>query len=156
MAIKIIPFEPKYACHFRDLNRAWLEKYFFVESKDVLLLEDCKQTIIDTGGYIFFSEYQENIVGCFSLIKLENGVFELGKMAVDENYQGLKIGQQLLTFAIDFANRKRWKKLILYSSTKLDAALYIYRKYGFAQVPLEKDNPYSRSDIKMELTLIKD
>ena len=153
MSVKIIPFESQYAGHFRDLNKAWLEKYFFVEPNDVALLDDCKKTIIDKGGYIFFSEYEEKLVGCFSLIRLKDDVFELGKMAVDENYQGLNIGQRLLIFAISLAHRKRWKKIILYSSTKLDAALHIYRKYGFEEVPLEKDNPYSRSDIKMELKL---
>ena len=153
MSIKIIPFEPRYASNFRDLNQAWLEKYFFVEPKDVLLLEDCEHSIIEMGGYIFFSEYKKKMVGCFSLIKIKKDVFELGKMAVDEDYQGMKIGQQLLAFALDFARENNWKKLILYSSTKLDAALYIYRKYGFVEVLMEKDNPYERSDIKMELEL---
>ncbi|MFH6604100.1 GNAT family N-acetyltransferase [Maribacter algicola] len=153
MDIKIIPFEPKYAGRFKDLNQAWLEKFFFVEPKDVLLLRDCENSIIDKGGYIFFAEHEKSIIGCFSFIKIENDVFELGKMAVDENYQGMKIGQHLLTFAIDFAKKGGWKKIILYSSTKLDAALHIYRKYGFTEIPLEKENPYVRSDIKMELLL---
>lgn len=153
MAVKIIPFESRYAAHFRDLNKAWLEKYFIVEPKDVLLLEDCENTIINKGGHIFFAQYQRKIVGCFSLIKVEEKIFELGKMAVDMNYQGLKIGQQLLAFAIDFANKNHWSKVILYSSTRLNTALHIYRKYGFKEVVLEKGNPYIRSDIKMELDL---
>ena len=153
MAIKIIPFESRYAGHFRDLNKAWLEQYFVVEPKDVLLLEDCENTIINQGGHIFFSLYEGKIVGCFSLIKVGEHIFELGKMAVDVNYQGLKIGQQLLAFAIDFAKGNHWSKVILYSSTKLNAALHIYRKYGFKEVVLEKGNPYTRSDIKMELVL---
>jgi len=151
MSLQIIPFNTKYISNFRNLNLAWLEKYFYVEPKDRELLENCEKSIIDRGGHIFFSEFEGQIVGCFSFIKLNDTVYELGKMAVDPNYQGLKIGQKLMSYAVDFAKKKNWKKLVLYSSTKLPTALYIYKKYGFKLVELEKDLPYARSDIKMEL-----
>ncbi|MGB5499630.1 MAG: GNAT family N-acetyltransferase [Maribacter sp.] len=150
MSLRIIPFNTKYISNFRDLNIAWLEKYFYVEPKDKQLLENCEKSIIDQGGHIFFAEYEAEIVGCFSFIKLDDLSFELGKMAVDPNYQGLKIGQHMMQYAINFAKEKGWKKLVLYSSTKLPTALYIYEKYGFTHVELEKDLPYARSDVKME------
>lgn len=153
MSLKIIPFEPEYALHFKNLNKVWLEKYFYLEPMDVLLLENCKKAIIDKGGYIFFAKSNDDIVGCFSLMKLKDRVFELGKMAVDENFQGLRIGQELLSHAVNFAKENHWDKLVLYSSTKLITALHIYRKFGFKEVMLENGNPYARSDIKMELVL---
>ena len=153
MSLEIIPFEPRYSLIFRDLNVAWLKKYFYVEPKDIELLENCQESIIDEGGYIFFAKNEDDIVGCFSFILLNNTTYELGKMAVDPNFQGLKIGQKLLSFAIDFAKRHHWEKIVLYSSTKLDTALHIYSKYGFSEVVLEKEVPYARSDIKMELEL---
>lgn len=151
--IKIIPFEPRYSGNFRDLNVQWLEKYFYIEKKDVELLEDSKKNIIDKGGFIFFAQYDDKIVGCFSFIKLAEKTFELGKMAVDRDYQGLKIGQALLNFAVDFAKKRSWNQIILYSSTKLETALHIYRKFGFREVVLEDDTEYARSDIKMALIL---
>lgn len=151
MSVEIVPFESRYSTIFRDLNVAWLKSYFHVEPKDTYLLENCEKAIIAKGGHIFFAKYRNEIVGCFSFIRLNNTVYELGKMAVDPKFQGLKIGQKLLSFAIDFAKMKHWTKIVLYSSTKLDTALYIYRKQGFKEVVLEKDLPYIRSDIKMEL-----
>ena len=155
MSIKIIPFEPQLSTSFRDLNKAWLEKYFYVEQKDLMLLENCEESIINKDGHIFFAKYHEAIVGCFSFIKLDSSTYELGKMAVDQEFQGMYIGQQLLSFALDFAKKNNWNKVILYSSTKLDTALHIYKKYGFKEVALEKDLPYERSDIKMEIQLKK-
>ncbi|MCK0133489.1 GNAT family N-acetyltransferase [Arenibacter sp. S6351L] len=154
MDLNIILFESQYAKRFKELNVAWLEKYFYVEPKDTFLLENCESSIIDKGGYIYFAKYKDKIVGCFALIELGTDEYELGKMAVDPNYQGLKIGQALLRFAIDLAKQNTWKKLILYSSTKLENALYIYRKYGFKEIEIEKNLPYARSDIKMELLII--
>lgn len=151
--LDIVSFNDTYAGLFRDLNIAWLEKYFVVEEKDLALLNDSKSQIIDKGGYIFIGVWNDVPVSCFSLIPNENGFFELGKMAVDKNYQGKKIGQSLLSYAIQFAKAQNWKKIILYSSTKLNTALHIYHKFGFQEVPLEKELPYLRSDIKMELIL---
>lgn len=153
MSLKIIPFEPRFSNRFRDLNIAWVEKYFHIETKDAELLENSQKNIIEKGGFIFFAEYHGEIVGCFSFIKLEGGIYELGKMAVDPKFQGLKIGQQLLVFAIDHARVNRWERIVLYSSTKLNTALHIYKKYGFIEVEIEDNQPYTRSDIKMELFL---
>ncbi|MET7029335.1 GNAT family N-acetyltransferase [Sediminicola luteus] len=153
MSVEIISFEPKYAPAFKALNIAWLEKYFYVESHDADLLENCEQTIVNKGGFIFFAKYQDNIVGCFSFIKVDEKIYELGKMAVDPKYQGLKIGQALMNHAVAFARTNNWNKILLYSNTKLENAIYIYTKYGFQEIDLESDTPYERSNIKMELLI---
>lgn len=153
MSLKIIPFESRYSHIFRNLNVTWLDTYFYVEPKDSELLENCQELIINKGGHIFFAKNCESIVGCFAFIPLKSKVYELGKMAVDPKFQGMKIGQKLLSFAIAFAKKNDWTKIVLYSSTKLDIALHIYKKYGFKEVTLEEKLPYKRSDIKMELEL---
>lgn len=156
MTLEIVPFQSSYAENFKALNVAWLEKYFYVEPKDEILLDNCEESIINKGGFIFFAMYDTKIVGCFAFIKIEDNLYELGKMAVDEHYQGLKIGQALLAFGITYAKEQQWNKIVLYSSRKLNRALHIYEKYGFKEIELETDNPYTRGDIKMELVLSKE
>ncbi|WP_405397897.1 GNAT family N-acetyltransferase [Maribacter sp. Asnod2-G09] len=151
--LTIVPYEPKYTQKFKDLNIAWITEYFKVEAKDKELLEHSQSTIIDKGGFIFMGLWNNEPVGCFALIKKTDNRFELGKMAVDKNYHGLQIGQKMLTHAITFSKNKNWETLELYSSTKLDTALHIYKKFGFKNIPLEDNLEYLRSDIKMELTL---
>lgn len=150
MSVEIIPFEDKYADHFRDLNIEWLKKYFYVEEHDTEVLNNAKTYIIDNGGYIFFAIVDGNVAGTVALMNELEG-FELSKMAVSPNFQGLKIGQQLMQHCIDFAKDKNWSQLLLYSNTILENAIYIYKKYGFEEVALEKDSPYIRSNIKMVL-----
>lgn len=154
MSLKIIPFKPELSIYFRDLNLSWLEKYFYVEPMDAELLENCQSSIIDKGGYIFFAEMDLKIVGCYSMIKLQDSVYELGKMAVDERCQGKKVGQKLLAHGIAFAKSQNWEHLLLYSNTILEPAIYIYKKFGFKEVVMEKDSPYARSNIKMRLDLL--
>jgi GNAT superfamily N-acetyltransferase len=151
--LTIVPYESRYAKNFKELNIEWIAEYFEVENRDIELLENSKSSIIDRDGYIFMGLWDHEPVGCFALIKKSSKKYELGKMAVKKTHHGLHIGQNLLSFAIEFSIDKRWKKLVLYSSTKLDTALHIYKKYGFKEVPLEDNLEYLRSDIKMELTL---
>ena len=72
-------------------------------------------------------------------------------MAVLPGKREQNIGQHLLQYCIDFGKRQKLKALLLYSNTKLENAIYLYRKYGFIELQLEKDSPYKRSDIKMVL-----
>ncbi len=150
---KILPYSCELKQHFIDLNVEWLNTYFYVEPYDNDLLNNCKEVIIDKGGYIFFYENNNEILGTFALIKITDTIFELGKMAVSPNSRGKGIGQKLLQFCIDFARSKEWKKIILYSNTKLENSIYIYRKFGFKEVSIETNNPYSRGNIKMELRI---
>jgi len=152
MNIEIVHFKKKYSQMFHDLNIEWLQKHFYVEEHDKEVLENAEKYIIHNGGYIFFALVAGKIVGTVALINESQG-FELSKMAVCSDFQGLKIGQHLMQFCIDFAKGKKWDKLLLYSNTILKNAIYIYKKYGFEEVKLEKGSPYKRSNIKMILKL---
>ena len=149
----IIPFEPKYAAAFKDLNIEWLEHFFWVEPHDEEVLSNPEKYIISPGGKIFLVKDDDKIVATVALMKIEDGVFELTKMAVTPEVRGKKVGQKLMTHTLEFARNQGWKKLIIYSNRKLENAIYIYKKFGFEEIPLEKDLPYDRADIKMELPL---
>ncbi len=137
---------------FFDLNEEWLRTFFFVEPYDKEVLSNPDKYIIDKGGYIFFAKLQGEIVGTVALMPLpEQNTFELTKMAVSPKYRGQRIGQQLMQFCLDFAKNLNLPNVILYSSRKLENAIYIYRKFGFVEIPVEPDCIYKRSDIKMEL-----
>lgn len=151
MKTEIIPYHPAYKNDFVRLNIAWLEEFFEVEPIDKDVLNHCEESILEKGGFIFFAKSGDSILGTYAFIRTEPHVFELTKMAVDKSYRGQGIGQLMLNHAITFSEKHHWKKLILYSNTRLENAIYLYRKFGFIEVPLEKDCVYKRGNIKMEL-----
>jgi ribosomal protein S18 acetylase RimI-like enzyme len=150
--IEIIPFEEKYATDFYNLNVEWLEKYFYVERYDKKVLSNPKKYVIEPGGFIFLAKYHDEIVGVVALIN-QNTFFELSKMAVAPKYQGLKIGQKLMDFCINFSKQQKWQSITLYSHRKLTPAISLYRKIGFKEVEVEKEVHYERANIKMVLEL---
>ncbi|WP_299215747.1 GNAT family N-acetyltransferase [uncultured Dokdonia sp.] len=147
-------YAPKYAPDFKALNMEWLETFFYVEPYDNEVLSNPETYIISKGGHIFFAIIDEKVVGTVALMPMpEPHVYELTKMAVDTSIRGQGIGQQLMAHCIAFAKAEKAPKLVLYSNTLLENAIYIYRKCGFVEVPLEKEVQYDRANIKMELLL---
>ncbi|MBT7656645.1 MAG: GNAT family N-acetyltransferase [Flavobacteriales bacterium] len=151
--IEFLPYRNDLKTHFVQLNLSWLEEYFVVEPYDQKVLEDCEDQIINKGGHIFFAFQNKTVVGTFAFIKIEEGVYELSKMAVPKTLRGGGIGNLMIRFSIHYAEHHHWKKLILYSNTVLQNSIHLYHKYGYQEIPLEADKPYERSDIKMELIL---
>jgi GNAT superfamily N-acetyltransferase len=149
--VEILEYKPAHQEWFERLNRAWIEKYFFMEPPDYEILQDPETHLINKGGRIFMASFNDQMVGTVGLKHAGPGVFELTKMAVDEKYQGKKIGRALAEAAIAGAKASGAHKVILYSNTKLHAAMALYYKLGFKEIPI--DGPYKRTDIKMELIL---
>ena len=151
-SVNIIPYNSDLAGYFRQLNLAWVTKYFEVEPADEKMLSNPQQYILDKGGYVFFAQLGEDIAGTFAMLKVENGVYELSKMAVAEPYQGQRIGNAMIDFCLKQAKKLNAKKVILYSNTMLESAIHLYKKFGFAEVPLVHSD-YKRSNIKMEIDI---
>jgi len=151
-AVEIINYLPVHKATFRSLNHEWITKYFALEELDHQILDYPESYILKPGGFILMARYQEELVGTCALIKVSDKVFELGKMAVTEKAQGLKIGQLLGQAAIIKAREAGATQLMLYSHRSLIPALHVYRKLGFKEVPCPP-NGYQRADIKMELAL---
>ncbi len=148
--LQVIDYTEALKPHIKTLNYEWLQKYFEVEPNDEIQLADPQQYILDKGGYIYFAQLNDKIVGTASLIKVSDTEFELAKMAVTETNKNAGIGKALLEHCIKKAETLGIAKLILYSNTSLSAAIHVYKKYGFIEVPLPTDAHYKRANIKME------
>lgn len=150
--IEIIPFTESLAANFTALNKAWLKKYFEVEPKDEQMLGNPQKYYIEEGGFIYFALYSGEIAGTIALLKVNETVFELSKMAVDEKFQGKKIGHAMIAHCLQEGKRLNLEKIILYSNTTLRPAIHLYEKFGFREVVGFKSD-YKRANIKMELAL---
>ena len=151
--IKFRKFSNKDASIFKSLNLQWLESYFFVEPIDEVILNNPKSKILDPGGHIIMVELNGKVIGTFTFIKIKEGVFEFSKMAINPIYRGQGYGNSIMKYAISFAKKNEWKKIVIYSNTKLKNAIHLYYKYGFLEVEMESNVVYSRGNIKMEFNL---
>jgi len=154
--VKIRPLEiGRDSSAFRSLNEEWITRYFVLEPKDRETLGDPENTILRKGGRIFIAYVQGKALGCVALIPMENGVYELSKMAVSPESRGLGIGRKVLEYAIAQARELGAKSLFLGSNSVLKSAVHLYESIGFRHVPQEKlpDMHYSRANVFMETPL---
>ena len=152
MSIEIIPYGSEHQAIFKQLNLEWLDKYNLTESHDLMVLNDPQATILDRGGFIWLAVADNKVVGSAALMKEHEGIYELAKMAVTEEYRGKGISKLLIQTCLAKAAEIEAKKLLLFSNHQLQTALKLYEKYGFYYVEVE-DSPFETADIIMELVL---
>jgi GNAT superfamily N-acetyltransferase len=152
--IEFIDYNDTFKDDLKRLTLEWLEKYVSVEPEDLLFIDSPTSYVLDKGGYIFLAKYNNEIIGTVSLYKLADNRFELAKLAVTEKYKGLKLGSQLMQFAIDKSREVGAKQIILYTTKRLEAAYNLYLQFGFKEI-LDVKQKYIEADIIMELDLTK-
>ncbi|MCO6506500.1 MAG: GNAT family N-acetyltransferase [Snodgrassella sp.] len=152
--MQIVDYSDRYHAAFRDLNAAWIAKYFEMEDSDYQLLDNPRQVIIEKGGYIRVALDNGKPVGVCALVKLDGNPydFELAKLAVAPEAQGKHIGTQLIEDMIAKARELGAKKLYIESHTSLKPAIHLYQKAGFKEITGHSPT-FSRVNIQMELIL---
>lgn len=149
-ALRIVPFDPALRGHFYRLNEAWLRKYFYVEEIDHRVLSNPETEILQPGGSILFAMLGDDVVGTCALMPEADDVYELTKMAVDEQRQGLGIGRALMEAAIAEFRQHRGRKLFLETNSKLTPAVRLYESMGFEHQPsIKPDSHYDRANVYM-------
>ena len=151
--VRIVTFDPSYAKDFADLNYQWIAANYGVEEHDHDQLDHPLDSVIEPGGEIFFALINDIVAGTVAMIRMDENSFELAKMAVSPKFQGRKLGDLLMKSCIEFARARAADRIILESNTKQTAAINLYRKYGFVEVPLDPNSQFVRANIRMELSL---
>ena len=89
-------------------------------------------------------------VGACAIIPMDDGGFELAKMAVSPRAQGLGIGFLIGRACIEKARSLGAPRVYLESNTALKPAINLYHKLGFRKAA-GPPSPYERCNIQMEL-----
>lgn len=147
--MQIVDFLPQQAPAFRALNEAWLERHLRVTPLDEAVLADPLGAIIGVGGRIFMAMDGDDAVGCAALLPLPDGGFEVGRMAVTDNYRGVGVGRALLQTCIETASALGAKRIYLEASSVLVPALSLYRSMGFRA--LTRGRPGAPQDDRIDI-----
>ncbi len=152
MDIKIVPYRSEHHDDFKQLNLDWLDRFHLTESHDLMILDDPEGEVINKGGFIFMAEANGKIVGSAGLMKEREGVYELIKMTVAENYRGKGIARLLIERCLYKAREIGAEKVSLFSNHQLETAISLYAKYGFRHTEVV-NAPMETADVRMELIL---
>ena len=146
--VNIVRWDDAHKEDWIELSLSWLKKHDMLEEKDLEMIHNPYDEILNDGGMIFFAKYKDEVVGTVSMVRQDETTFELAKLGVSEEYQSLGVGKKLMECCFDFAKHKNAKQIILFNARELESAVGLYEKYGFHRVPME-DPSYEEVDIKM-------
>jgi ribosomal protein S18 acetylase RimI-like enzyme len=151
--IKIVHYKPEHRNRFKEINEQWITKSFVMEDEDIRTLEDPESYILKNGGAIYIALYKDQVAGTCAYLNFGNDSYEMIKMAVDENFRGLKIGRIIGEFSLKDMKARGAKHIFLFSNTKGSAvAVKLYHALGFKEIELGQSE-FQRADIKMEMYL---
>jgi GNAT superfamily N-acetyltransferase len=104
-----------------------------------------------TGVLLLVADPAGEAVGTAAVRLIEPGLGELKRMWIRPSCQGRGLGRRLMDACLDEARRLGCRALRLDTQAKLEAAVHLYRAYGFSEIPRYNDN--HRADIWMERLL---
>ena len=151
-AVQIVDFDDRHADAFRALNLSWISEGFTVVEEDERQLGNPGESILARGGEVFLAVSCDRVVGTCALLPHGPEEVEMAKLTVSPEQRGAGIGSFLVESAIQRAKRRGSRRIVLLCHTKLSAAVRLYRRYGFVQIPLP-DTPYEEANLAMALEL---
>jgi ribosomal protein S18 acetylase RimI-like enzyme len=151
--VTIVSYRPRFRRDFERLNLEWIRRHFWIEPDDKRVLADPKGHILARGGEVLFALLDGKVIGTCALKKWTPARYELAKMAVDPTTRGRGIGAQILRASIERARTLGASELVLETHSSLQAAIHLYRRFGFEDMPLAKETAHGRTDTMMRLRL---
>lgn len=146
---EVVEYKQKYRQAYISLNMDWLKEYNLLEERDTVIIENIESEVLEKGGKIFLLKTEDDeIIGTVGLLPQSKDTVEIIKLAVDKKYKGFGLGKYLMVEILKKAHELEFKKIILYTNSKLKVAIILYKKLGFVQHSIDKNN-YEEVDIKM-------
>jgi len=92
-------------------------------------------------GCLLVAYVEAEAVGCVGLRKYEKMVCEMKRLYVRPEFRGLNIGKGLAVRIIEEAGRRGYSRMRLDTVPSMQAAIALYRKLGFKEIPQYRNNP---------------
>ena len=105
----------------------------------------------DSGVLLLVVDPSRDVVGTAGVRRLGPGVGELKRMWIRPACRGLGLGRRLMDRCLEEARALGCRILRLDSERRLEAAVHLYRAYGFTEIADYNGNP--RAELWMEARL---
>ena len=150
---RIVPYEDRWFAAWRQMSLDWLAEYDLLEPEDFHLLDHPHETALDRGGAIYLALWDGVPAGTVSLMPAGEGVWEIAKLTVRREHRGRGIADRLMEAALRGVAERGGKTALLFTNSKLEPAIALYRKWGFSETA-HRGSAYCESDRRFEKALI--
>lgn len=96
-------------------------------------------------GRLYLALWDGALAGCIGMKRIDDERAEMKRLYVRPAYRGKKIGDALVARILSEAEAAGYRKMLLDTLPFLGAALHLYRRHGFYEVPCYNDSPLNTS-----------
>lgn len=131
--VNVIDYRPSLKHYFATLAEPWLLDLLGgeLEEEDKFTLYNPDKAYLEMGGFVFFAKYQDKIVGCVALKRLDESSFEFAKLFINPEYRNLGIATKLIERCITRCKENEAQELWLQTGKTMTKAHQLYAKLGF-------------------------
>lgn len=135
--VQILDYRPGLKEHFARLAEPWLRSVLngTLEEDDKFTLFNPDRAYLDAGGFLFFASYQDEIVGCVALKRLDEDSFEFAKLFIEPRVRQLGLATRLIERCIGRCKENYARELWLQTTMAMPQAHRLYCKLGFGDRP---------------------
>ncbi|MEZ5429535.1 MAG: GNAT family N-acetyltransferase [Pyrinomonadaceae bacterium] len=118
-------------------------------------VENLPGAYVPPDGRLYLALADDKLAGCIALRKLEEGICEMKRLFVREDFRGRRIGIMLIEKLLEEARLIGYRRMRLDTfPAKMGKAVELYRSYGFYEIPPYYHNPYGET-LFMEKVIAK-
>jgi len=94
------------------------------------------------SGDLVLAYWEDEIAGCIALTKMNDAeACEMKRLYVKPSFRKNKIGRLLIEELLSSAKEKNYEKMRLDTFSKLQAAVHLYKQFGFENISAYYNNP---------------
>lgn len=109
-------------------------------------ITDIHKYYMNNYGDFEVIEFKRSIIGSYGIYKIDSETCELRKMYLNQNFQGMGLGNIMIENSFKIAKSLGYKRMILQTNSVLYKAIKLYKKYGFEEL---KEEVCERCDLAM-------
>lgn len=94
------------------------------------------------GGELLLAKAGDHVLGCIGLKPLAPGVAEIKRLYVREQARGKGLARRLVEGILEIAVERGYAEVKLDTLPQMEAAIALYKSFGFAPVPAYGSHPY--------------
>jgi ribosomal protein S18 acetylase RimI-like enzyme len=138
---------------YQTHDQAAVEKFFATVLPDMnrvfdLVKKDVDLSQIPTmyqtqGGAFLLARREGEVVGTIAVRRIGEKIGELKRFYVLRHHRGAGIGRELLDRLLNHARENKFERIRLDTTHESPAAIALFRKNGFVEIPRYIDDPYA-------------
>ena len=107
------------------------------------------------GQRIWVVEAEGKVAGCIAIVRSGEGVAQLRWFLLTPETRGKGLGKRLMEEAVEYSRRAGYRRIILWTFSELEAAIALYRRWGFQNTEEKTHHIWGRdlTEEKYELEL---